>query len=217
MSWLVGALSKLGAVMKSAPAKTTLGGLAGFGTVYNILADLQRQKLQRRAAALAERYATMTPQQIAAEVRALARPLSAGLTADVGNLVQARMAERGLAQAPGIFAEEEMQALAPFMEQEYNRATQLFLQKMGIPAQYLQTAAGLTAQPQDLSALWQLLFPIRTSPKRGGMTTSDWARLALTSLGPRRSTALSGFVEPAGGELPWWADWSIPKWATTPR
>jgi len=126
-----------------------LGGTAGFGEVGNILADIQRSKLLNQE----KSWMNMTPQQMAAKVTAATQPLSAGLTQAVGNEVQGEMGERGLAQAPGIFAATESQALAPFYQQNQAQALQLILQQMGIPIQAASLLPGMTNMAPLLALL----------------------------------------------------------------
>lgn len=59
-----------------------------------------------------------TPTQAGQQISQLTQPLSADLVSSVSNPVQAYLAERGLAQAPGIQAQTLAQALAPYQLQE---------------------------------------------------------------------------------------------------
>ena len=72
------------------------------------------------------------PGKLAALVAKMQQPLNQGLQQAVGNSVQGNMAERGLSQAPGIFAASESQALAPYYQQNQNAAMQSVLQMLGM-------------------------------------------------------------------------------------
>lgn len=105
------------------------GGTAAAGIGGNILEDVKRNNYQNYVMNLLK-----NPQALAAAIAKIQQPLNSGLTQAVGNQVQGNLAERGLSQAPGIFAASESQALAPFYQQNQNTATQAFLSSLGMPA-----------------------------------------------------------------------------------
>jgi hypothetical protein len=119
------------------------GGSAVGGTVGNIFEDVKRNQYQDFVMNLIK-----NPQALAALVQKIQQPLNNGLTQAVGNQVQGNLAERGLSQAPGIFAASESQALAPFYQQNQNTATQAILSALGLPA-------GSFGQPINTSGAWQ--------------------------------------------------------------
>lgn len=107
---------------------------SGVGLGGNILNSVQQGKV----ASQAEKNANLTPQQLSTEVNQATQPLSAGLVQAINNQVQGDMAQRGLAEAPGIFATGEAQALAPAELQEQQTALNLILAKLGLPNQTLE-------------------------------------------------------------------------------
>lgn len=141
-------------------------GTAGFGTVGNILGGAMQNRSLSQQLDLQKQMANLTPQQMATQIQQLERPMSAGLTAGVGNSVQAQLAERGLGTSPGIFGETLSQALAPFYLQQQQMATQAWMQKLGIPAEYagrfFQGAKGT-----DTSAIWKMLLNKNQDPLNG--------------------------------------------------
>jgi len=122
------------------------GGAAVAGTGGNILEDVKKNDYQNFILNLVK-----NPTAFAALISKLQQPLNAGLTQSVGNQVQGQMAERGLSQAPGIFAGAESQALAPFYQQNQSTATNALLQALGLPA-------GTFGQPVNTTGAWQGLF-----------------------------------------------------------
>lgn len=72
------------------------------------------------------------PDKLAALVAKFQKPLDNSLVQGVDNRVQADMAQRGLSQAPGIFAATESQALAPYEQQNQQTAMNAVLQMLGI-------------------------------------------------------------------------------------
>lgn len=83
-----------------------------------------------------KKFANLSPEQLSAMVTKATAPLSEGLVQTVGNRVQADMAGRGLAEAPGIFAATESQALAPYELEQRQMALQLVMKQLGLPIEY---------------------------------------------------------------------------------
>ena len=116
-------LSSIGSIFsnKAFPAIAS-GATAGLGELGNLLAGRQQSQqasaLQSQEKAISE----LTPSQLSSMVSGATAPLNAGLVQSVGNTVQGDLAQRGLAQAPGIFAASESQALAPFEQQNQSTA-----------------------------------------------------------------------------------------------
>jgi|ERR1700674_1255550 len=140
--------------------KLLLGGMTGAGEIGNIMADRQRGQLLDKE----KQWSNLTPQQLSAKIAAATQPLSAGLTQSVGNTVQGEVAERGLAQSPGIFSGVLAQSLAPYYQQNQNTALNAILAQMGLPIQ----AGSLLPKGQDLSPLMALLLRSVSSPAGGG-------------------------------------------------
>src|SRR5581483_6805237 len=85
--------------------------------------------------ALFNKYANLTPADISSMTNQLEQPLSQNLTNVLTNQIQAQLAERGLAQAPGIFANELAQSLAPYQIQEQQMAQDALFKELGLPTQ----------------------------------------------------------------------------------
>ena len=139
------------------------GSTFGAGTIENILQGIQKASYQNRIMALLN-----DPAKLAAMAAKLQQPLNNGLIQSVGNTVQGNLAERGLSQAPGVFAATESQALAPYYQQNQNAALQSVMQLLGLPA-------GSFGQPINtsgsLSMLMKSLQPgQQAQPQGGGIT-----------------------------------------------
>jgi hypothetical protein len=129
-------------------------GMAGAGEAGNLIEQKKRLDYQNFIMGLLN-----NPQRIAAMAAKIQQPLNNGLVQSVNNQVQGDMASRGLAQAPGIFAASEGQALAPFVQQNQNTALQTVMQSLGLPA-------GSFAPPSNLSPLFGALFSKPTVPNQ---------------------------------------------------
>jgi hypothetical protein len=133
------------------------GGTAAAGTVGNIMEEQKKMAYQNYITNLMK-----NPGQLAAMISKLQQPLNQGLTQAVGNQVQGNMAERGLSQAPGIFAATESQALAPYYQQNQNTAMQSLMQMLGMPA-------GTFGQPVNTSgAMSMFMQSLKNQPGGGG-------------------------------------------------
>jgi len=138
-------------------------GTSGAGIVGNILNSIQQGKVASAAA----KNANLSPTQLATQVSQAEQPLDRSLINTVNNQVQADMASRGLAEAPGIFASTEAQALAPFQQQNQQAALQLIMQKLGLPAETLYALRAGGGGYANLSPLLQSLlklFPAQAQP-----------------------------------------------------
>jgi hypothetical protein len=136
-------------------------GTAGAGLFGNIMNSIQ----QGNVASQAEKNAKLTPAQLGSQVASATQPLDRNLTNAINNQVQGDMASRGLAEAPGIFAATEGQALAPFQQAEQDRALQLVLAKLGLPASTLAALRSGGGGMANLSPLLQMIakmFPQQT-------------------------------------------------------
>ena len=134
------------------------GATAGLGELGNLLAGRQQSQqasaLQSQEKAISE----LTPSQLSSMVSGATAPLNAGLVQSVGNTVQGDLAQRGLAQAPGIFAASESQALAPFEQQNQSTAMQLIMQKLGLPLEYAETLARFLPKGQSMTPAMTLFL-----------------------------------------------------------
>lgn len=138
-------------------------GVGGAGLVGNILSSIQ----QGRVASEAEHNAHLSPNQLATMVSQATQPLDRNLINAINNQVSGDMASRGLAEAPGIFAATEGQALAPFQQANQDRALQLIMEKLGLPASTLAALRSGGGGMANLSPLLQMImkqFP-STTPK----------------------------------------------------
>lgn len=94
-------------------AKTVIpGALTGAGFISNWLNARRQRQREAFLQNLAENPAAM-----AKYAAGFTKPLAAGLKQNVDNSVQAFLGERGLSGTPGISADVEAQALAPFIQQ----------------------------------------------------------------------------------------------------
>jgi hypothetical protein len=146
----------------SNPADTNMLklGIAGAGEGGNILQQIKQNEYRDFVMNLLN-----NPQQLANMAAKITAPLNNNLVQSVDNTVQGNMASRGLAQAPGIFAASESQALAPYEQANQNTALQTIMQALGVPA-------GTFGQQQNLSPLFASLFnntkvPQQTSSPMG--------------------------------------------------
>jgi hypothetical protein len=139
-------------------------GVAGAGEVGNIIEQQKENAYRNFVLSLLN-----NPAKLGQMATQLAAPLSGALTQSVNNTVQGNMASRGLAQAPGIFAASESQALAPFVQQNQNSALQAILQALQVPS-------GTFKGPQNLAPLFSSLFsnnkllPGQTQAPQPGLT-----------------------------------------------
>lgn len=168
-------------------ANILLPSLFGVGTAGNIIGDVQKMKEQSWLSNYQKQLAGMSPQQLSSMVNQATQPLSQGLTQNVGNSVQASLAQRGLAQAPGIYAGELSQSLAPYYQQNQQQALQAVMAKLGLPLQ-ATPPANLYSSGGDMSNL--LMAWLRNIG--GGGSQSNLNGLAL----PINTSAFGG---PTGG------------------
>jgi hypothetical protein len=137
-------------------------GTAGAGITGNIMNSIQRGQV----ASQAQKNANLTPNQLATQVSAAEQPLDRSLVNTVNNQVQGDMAQRGLAEAPGIFAATEAGALAPYEQQNQQTALQLILQKLGLPNQTLAALSAGGGGGTNTSALLQMLMKLYPQSKQ---------------------------------------------------
>jgi hypothetical protein len=136
------------------------GGLLASGEVGNILEGEKRSAFQN----LLLKYAN-NPQLLTQMIARATLPLSQALTQSVTNSVQGNVASRGLAQAPGVFAGQETQALAPYVLQNQQNAQNAVLSALGAPA-------GTFQQPSNLTpALAMFMRSLSPGQQQGGGIT----------------------------------------------
>lgn len=174
--------------------KLVTGGMLGMGELGNILEENKRSKYQD----VIMNY-LKHPELMAAAINKLTQGISPALKQSVMNMVQGQMAERGLAQAPGIFAATSEQALAPYALQQQQLAQQQFLATLGIPS-----GQSFFQQPQNLSPLMgqfmQMLRPPQQfNQQQPGLTFPDVSdpNLGLAIPGAQENPA-------APGQAPGW-------------
>lgn len=156
MSEVFSTLGKVFTNKAFAPALSA--GTVGLGELGNLLAGRQQQQAYR-AAQDQERYiSSLTPEALTAMAARGAAPLDNALVQSVNNSVQGDLAQRGLAQAPGLFAASESQALAPFAQENLQSSLQALMQKLGLPLEYLNAMRSLLPGQQSMSpAIMQML------------------------------------------------------------
>jgi hypothetical protein len=136
-----------------------LGGMFGAGELGNLLQSHKQNQYQDTLLNLAR-----NPDQLTALINKSTQPLSNALVQSINNRVQGDMASRGLAQAPGIFAASEAQALAPFQIQNQEMAQQQVLAALGLPGSY----TNINQPPQSMApALSQFLRSLGPRPSPG--------------------------------------------------
>jgi hypothetical protein len=126
MSSITGFLSNDGKALNS------ILGLAGTGA--NIYSGIQNISANNQAIG-AQKYVTdlmENPAKMTAAAAQYAQPLSAGLTSDISNQVQANLAERGLGSSPAAYTQQLTQAIAPYIQQNQQTAMQQLLQTLGL-------------------------------------------------------------------------------------
>lgn len=138
------------------------GSTFGAGTLENILQGIQKASYQNKIMALLN-----DPAKLAAMASKIQQPLNNGLTQAVGNQVQGNLAERGLSQAPGIFAASESQALAPYYQQNQDAALRSVMELLGLPANSFGQPINNSG---SLSLLMKSLQPQQSQPQGGGLT-----------------------------------------------
>jgi hypothetical protein len=165
------------------------GGMAGAGTIGNILEQRKKMEYQNYINDLMQH-----PEKLAALVQKMQKPMDNALVQGVTNQVQGNMAERGLSQAPGIFAASQSQALAPYEQQNYNTALSSVMNMLGMPA-------GTFGQPQNNSGALQM-FMKTLQPGGGGGGASQGGGgnygLSFSDTGVNDWTQMTG-TTPLGG------------------
>jgi hypothetical protein len=131
-------------------------GATGAGLFSNIAANRQQSQEANLLMKQQQDIANTTPAQLTAEATQAAGPLNAGLVQSVTNATQGNLAEQGLAESPGIQSAVLAQALAPYQQQNVDRAMQAILAKLGLPAQYAGAIMNSMPRSQSLAPLLAL-------------------------------------------------------------
>lgn len=150
------AVASIGSLFSTA-APAIEGGAAGAGMIGNLINSIQRGQQVSSLQSAEKKFANLTPQQLSGMVTKAEAPLSQDLLQNVGNLVQADVAGRGLAESPGVFAATETQALAPYQQQQQQLALQLVMKQLGLPIEYAQAILGATGGQSNIAPLLALL------------------------------------------------------------
>ena len=132
-------------------------GATGAGLIGDIASQRAQSQQQSYLTNAEKTLAGLTPSQITQEAAGASLPLTSALTQEVGNNVDASLAEQGLSEAPGIQSTVLAQALAPYVQQNQEQALQVVMQKLGLPLQYASTVASLIPQGSSLTPLLALL------------------------------------------------------------
>ena len=144
-----------------------MGGTAVSGTVGNILGNKTRNQVLQQQIDYTKQLQNLTPAQLTQMIAQIQQPLSDSLTRGVGNTVSAQLAERGLSQAPGIFASSLAQGLAPYQLQEQQLAQQALFQKLGLPISSRPSPFGPYPQQTNTNQIWQSLAQRFMNPSGG--------------------------------------------------
>lgn len=196
----------------SAPTwqKLLTGGMLAGGELGNLLSQNKSNAYQNYVTNLAK-----NPAQLSQMVNQATQPLSKALTSAVTNQVQGTLAERGLAESPGIFNTVQSQALAPYLMQQQQNAQNQVLASLGLPINAGVTSPQINPLTQAMQmflrafqppGIYQLprtppYAPGNQTPTAPGITlpdTSTWGLNLPTS--PTQATTLpsSGSYDPFG-------------------
>jgi len=148
-------------------------GTAGAGITGNIMNAITRGQQTSKLQSAEKNLANLSPEALSGMVSKATAPLNQNLVSSVGNLVQADVAGRGLAESPGVFAATESQALAPYQQQNQNTALQLVLQKLGLPIEYANAVINSVGPNADVGKILQSLMQMQKGGVGGVPNTSD--------------------------------------------
>lgn len=130
-------IGSIGKLFSAGNLGTTLAaGSAGAGEIGNLVSGIGEAKQQSALESQQKKIESLSPADLTRMVTSAEAPINQGLVQSINNSVQGDLASRGLSQAPGIFASEEAQALAPVEQQNYSVALQQVMQQLGLPLQY---------------------------------------------------------------------------------
>lgn len=152
--------------MDGLPALAQIIGIGGAGA--GLFGNIMNSITRGNAISQMTKNENLSPEALAAKVSAATKPLDQSLVENIQNQVQADVASRGLAQAPGVFAAEESQAIAPAEQQNQQTALQLILRQLGIPEEILASTQGSS---DPMAALMMLM--LRNQSGGGGGNFTD--------------------------------------------
>jgi hypothetical protein len=133
-------------------------GTAGAGLFGNVMNSITRGKEVGNLQSAEKKFTSLTPEQLSGMVTKAEQPLGQDLLQNVGNLVQADVAGRGLAESPGVFAATETQAVAPYQLQQQQMALQLIMKQLGLPIEYATAILSSMGGNANVSPLLQMLM-----------------------------------------------------------
>jgi hypothetical protein len=163
-----------------------------------------------------QRITNTTPQQAASQINSMTQPLNQQLIDSVTNPTQAYLAERGLAQAPGIQAQAIAQGLAPYEQQNQQLASQSWQALNQLPFYAPQPGAppGVNfPQTAGFGGIASLLMNQPRPPGAPNIATPSWAG-QLPPFGgggggyqapPQLGTEGSYYMDPGIAQPPWMA------------
>ncbi len=158
-------------------------GTAGAGIIGNIMNSITRGREVGKLQDAEKKFANLTPEQLSGLVSRAEKPLDQDLLQSVGNLVQADVAGRGLAESPGVFAATETQSLAPYKIEQQKIALQLVMKQLGLPIEYAESIINATGPNADISRILAMLM--NQNPSSGGNLVPDTGSSDIGSiLGP---------------------------------
>jgi hypothetical protein len=102
---------------------------------------------------------------MAAAAAGYTQPLTAGLTSDISNTVQANLAERGLGSSPAAYTQQLTQALAPYIQQNQNQGYSDLLSALGLTSSMRNPYA--STAPTNLQGLLKQLQMPQTPSQPG--------------------------------------------------
>lgn len=162
-------LGNIGGFFKSA-APAIEGATAGAGLLGNIMNSITRGKQVGKLEDAEKKFASMKPEELAGLVSRAEKPLDQDLLQSVGNLVQADVAGRGLAESPGVFAATESQALAPYKIEQQKMALELVMKQLGLPIEYAKAVIDAVGPNADISKVLAMLMNQNQGSSSGGLT-----------------------------------------------
>jgi hypothetical protein len=148
-----------------------LGGAKGPLGIMGMINQYSMAAKEKKAMDQAMWY-SKHPEAINALAAKFEKPLDAGLTTGVGNIVNASMAEQGLSQAPGIQSQVLAQAFAPYKQNAQQMAIAEAFKALGLPMEALSAVQSVQGGT-DLASMLKGILPTTATPTGGGGGTTD--------------------------------------------
>lgn len=166
-------LSSIGNFFSSTGGKALATAVPAIGgEVGNLITGANRAGQISSLENQEKTLSSLTPAQLTAQASSAEAPINAALVQAVRNNVQGDLASRGLAQAPGIFASEESQALAPYAQQNFQTALEAVLAKYNLPLDYARTILSAFPGATNVTpAMTQMLQALAKVHAAGGGST----------------------------------------------